>query len=142
MTPLPPQAGRRAAGEAAGAVALSNIGRTTVTTKSDGTPLTQADLASQDVLRLELRRLLPDAGWLSEDATILVHDGEITFPVFAHCDGTLGGWGHNLLLRGDVGGTPPYKPVIESHTAPLAVPVTDRVRELFARTTLTLVEGR
>jgi myo-inositol-1(or 4)-monophosphatase len=67
MTPLPPLAGLRAAVEAAGAVALAWFGKAAVTTKSDGTPLTQADLASNEVLRRELGRLLPGAGWLSEE---------------------------------------------------------------------------
>ena len=67
MTALPPLAGLRAAVEAAGAVVLSHFGTATVTTKADGSPLTQADLASQDVLRRALGALLPEAGWLCEE---------------------------------------------------------------------------
>lgn len=67
MTPLPPLAGLRAAVEAAGALVLSSFGKTAVTTKSDGTPLTQADLASSAVLRRSLGALLPSAGWLCEE---------------------------------------------------------------------------
>ncbi len=67
MTPLPPLAGLRAALEAAGAAALGHFGAAAVTRKADGSPLTQADLASQEVLRRDLLALLPGAGWLSEE---------------------------------------------------------------------------
>jgi myo-inositol-1(or 4)-monophosphatase len=67
MSAAPPPAALRAALEAAGEAALSHFGKAAVTRKADGSPLTQADLASQDVLRRELARLLPGAGWLSEE---------------------------------------------------------------------------
>jgi len=37
--------------------------------KADGSPLTRADMGSNDFLRRELSRLLPQAGWLSEEST-------------------------------------------------------------------------
>ncbi len=40
-----------------------------VSSKGDAGPLTTADLESNRILESHLRRLLPDAGWLSEEST-------------------------------------------------------------------------
>ncbi len=84
-------------------------------------------------------------GFLPEDATILVEDGRVTFPVWHHLDGAVGGWGLDVKVMSDdfpgASGTPGWDcPVVTVRTWPLRVPVTDRVRGLFARSTLTLVE--
>ncbi len=56
----------------AGAVALEYFnpgGRTSahVVTKAGGSPVTDADLAADALLKRRLRAALPDAGWLSEE---------------------------------------------------------------------------
>jgi myo-inositol-1(or 4)-monophosphatase len=56
----------------AGALALEHFhagGRTTarVVTKPGGSPVTDADLAADALLKRRLREALPDAGWLSEE---------------------------------------------------------------------------
>src|SRR5262249_39192061 len=56
----------------AGALALEHFnpgGRTSarVVTKPGGSPVTDADLAADSLLRCRLRAALPDAGWLSEE---------------------------------------------------------------------------
>jgi myo-inositol-1(or 4)-monophosphatase len=43
-------------------------GSTTITRKQDGSPVTDADLETNALLRRELTRLLPAAGWLSEES--------------------------------------------------------------------------
>jgi myo-inositol-1(or 4)-monophosphatase len=48
------------------ALAMRAAGLTT-TAKSDGTPVTDADLAVDDLLRTELGKARPDYGWLSEE---------------------------------------------------------------------------
>lgn len=90
--------------------------------------------------------LIPNgvAGLIPEDATILVESGRVTFPAWHHLDGAVGGWGDDVRVLGDdfptLSGAAGDMPVVEVRTMPLLVPVTDRVRELFARSTVSLVE--
>ncbi len=85
-------------------------------------------------------------GLIPERAEIVVKGGQVTFPAWHHLDGTVGGWGRDVRMEADdipnVAHDDPRwgVPVTSPRTVPLRVPVTARVRELFARSTLTLVE--
>lgn len=57
----------RRAVEKAGLPIRRLFGRAKAWTKPGGSPLTEADLLSNVALKRELRRLLPRAGWLSEE---------------------------------------------------------------------------
>lgn len=59
---------------AAGALALDFFRdgaktRAAITYKNGGSPVSEADIAADSFLKQELLRLLPDAGWLSEETT-------------------------------------------------------------------------
>lgn len=96
------------------------------------------------------------SGWLPERSTITVKDRQITYPAWRHSDGTLGGWGQDVMVVSDTwtpeqreralhspGGLPDeaYQPLTVERTVPLVVPVTDRIRELAASVGVELVDG-
>lgn len=64
---IEPRALRRAV-ELAGRPIRRLFGRAKVWSKPGGSPLTEADLLANAVLKRELLRLLPQAGWLSEES--------------------------------------------------------------------------
>lgn len=97
-------------------------------------------------------------GWLAATATIRVEDDRITFPSWRHLDGTLGGWGHDIMTvrewrqcsplsaveiprpRGTVLLGEDHDLVAVLRTRPLVLPVTNRVRHLFDLSGLILAE--
>lgn len=64
---IEPRALRRAV-EKAGVPIRRLFGRAKAWSKAGGSPLTEADLLANAVLKRELKRLLPRAGWLSEES--------------------------------------------------------------------------
>lgn len=64
----------------AGQEALSRFGRSDATRKGDGSPVTEADAAAQDVLVAGLRALFPDDSILAEEGYAL-HQGPRTWMV-------------------------------------------------------------
>lgn len=94
--------------------------------------------------------LIPNGivGLLPLDATITVVAGRmVIFPEWRHLDPTSSPWDNDVMVASDlwgagIGGDPDDgdKPLVNERTELLKVPVTDRVRELFSRTSLTLVE--
>jgi hypothetical protein len=82
-------------------------------------------------------------GWMPERPTVVVAGGTITAPIWRH-RGHDTPWGPDVLIKSDfdhtVYGTPDDGPVTDQLTAPLIVPVTDRVRELAREAGLQLIE--
>ncbi|MBS7702276.1 3'(2'),5'-bisphosphate nucleotidase CysQ [Chelatococcus asaccharovorans] len=72
--PIPLRAFLRETAEEAGLIALAHFREGLVTTartwaKSGGSPVTEADIAVDSLLRQRLSAALPEAGWLSEETT-------------------------------------------------------------------------
>jgi hypothetical protein len=78
-------------------------------------------------------------GWIPYGATVSVHDGQITFPVWVHRDGCRGGWRSDVLVEARESDCAP-QPVTITVTRRLAVPVTPRIRYLCGITGLDLQE--
>ncbi len=86
-------------------------------------------------------------GWMPENATVTVTGGQIRYSHWRHLDPASSPWDKDVMVASDLwkpgeghdagtGG----EPVVDRRTVPLAVPVTDRVRELCRKTGLNLVE--
>lgn len=87
-------------------------------------------------------------GYLTEHAVITIHNGEISYAAWLHTDGSCTSRNTDLLVLADldatVSGRSPSlaaQPLTVRRTIPVRVPVTDRVRVLFATSTLTLIEA-
>lgn len=86
-------------------------------------------------------------GFIPDGSTVVVEAGKlITAPMWRPRD-PAEPWSRDLMVRADlwgpgVGGDPGEagEPLVDERTVQLQVPVTDRIRELFAESTLTLVE--
>ncbi len=93
-------------------------------------------------------------GWMPENAHIVVDTkaGTITWPRWRHLNEASGPWDRDVMIVGDLDpslgcgglGKPAAEnygdPVAEHVTVPMAVPVTDHVRDLCRKTGLDLVE--
>ncbi len=86
-------------------------------------------------------------GWIPDGSTIVVEGGQITWPRWRHLDADSNPWERDVMVASDLWKPGEHHdagsgdtPVVDERTAPLRTPVTDRVRDLFRRSTLTLVE--
>jgi hypothetical protein len=90
-------------------------------------------------------------GLIPECTTVVVADGHITYSAWRHENAGSGPWDSSDVMiasdlwtaeeriarRDDPAG---MVALVDERTVPLVVPVTDRVRELFAASVLTLIE--
>lgn len=85
-------------------------------------------------------------GWIPDGSTIVVEGDRITAPLWRHRNADSAPWnGDDLMIAADlwgpgVEGDDGDRPLVDERIVALQVPVTDRIRELFDRSTLTLVE--
>lgn len=117
---------------------------------------------STSTIPASVRQKLDDAGneivdwleangiseWIPEDCRIVVGNGRLTYSSFVWQEGHERGWNGNIKTYGDdkvstepfKDGPDPYAPMLEPRTMPLKAPVTARIRECFAKSTLLLEE--
>ncbi len=88
-------------------------------------------------------------GWIPDGSEIVIENEQITWPRWRHRNPDASPWEKDVMIAADlwkdgdghdVDSPEASEPIVDLVTVPLRVLVTDRVRELFDRSTLTLVE--